>query len=45
VHLRDHHGALARRHGNGKRKIVFRSQRKPRGTLRALVVRGIAARP
>jgi hypothetical protein len=41
VQLRDGHGRLATEQGNGTHTISFRSQRKPRGTLQALVIKGL----
>jgi hypothetical protein len=43
VQLRDRHGRLATRHGSGTRTMSFRSTRKPRGTLRAFVIKGLRA--
>jgi hypothetical protein len=41
VQLRDRHGALATEHGNGTHTMSFRSERKPRGTMQALVIKGV----
>jgi hypothetical protein len=41
VQLRDRRGALSTARGNGKRTMVFLSQRRPRGTMRAFVIKGL----
>lgn len=45
VQLRDGHGRLATEQGNGTRTVSFRSTRKPRGTIHALVIKGVRAGP
>ena len=41
VQLRDRRGPLSTAQGNGKRTMIFVSDRKPRGTLYAFVIRGL----
>ena len=41
VQLRDRRGALSTARGNGKRRMVFLSKRKPRGTVYAFVIKGL----
>ena len=44
VQLRDRRGALSTAAGNGKRTMVFVSTRKPNGTMRAFVIKGMVRR-